>query len=114
MPGGDADQNEASNAPADERARANGNETESDAKPPTSATSNRAGSQQPTSDGGLSLSRPIVVVELADDQIVGLIGDALEAAGERLQTLCGEIAESKVREAFWRRDCEMRRRSRRP
>ena len=54
------------------------------------------------------MARPIVLVSLAEEQMQGITNEALAASGSRLAKTAAEVAEDKVNEAFWLRDCEMR------
>ena len=62
----------------------------------------------PASDGGPPMARPIVLVSLAEEQMQGITNEALAESGSRLAKTAAEVAEDKVNEAFWLRDCEMR------
>jgi hypothetical protein len=62
----------------------------------------------PTLDGGPPMARPIVIVRLRDEQVERIVNHALAAASQRDAQTCGELAEQKVKYAFWVRDCEER------
>ncbi len=62
----------------------------------------------PAPDGGPPMARPIVLVSLAEEQMQGITNEALAESGSRLAKTAAEVAEDKVNEAFWLRDCEMR------
>jgi hypothetical protein len=62
----------------------------------------------PTADGGPPMARPIVFVSLSQEQLQAITNDALAESGARLAKAAAEIAEDKVNEALWLRDCEMR------
>jgi hypothetical protein len=62
----------------------------------------------PAFDGGPPMARPIVLVSLAEEQMQGITNEALAESGSRLAKTAAEVAEDKVNEAFWLRDCEMR------
>jgi hypothetical protein len=63
---------------------------------------------EPTSDGGPPLARPTVLVSMTSDETRRLVEEALRAASQRVAKTAGEIAESKVNEALWFRDAQMR------
>ena len=62
----------------------------------------------PAFDGGPPMARPIVLVSLAAEQMQGITNEVLAESGSRLAKTASEVAEDKVNEAFWLRDCEMR------
>jgi hypothetical protein len=62
----------------------------------------------PPADGGPPMARPIVLVSLSQEQLQAITNEALAESGLRLARSAAEIAEDKVNEAFWLRDCEMR------
>ena len=57
---------------------------------------------------GPSITRPIVMVSLTEAEMQGIVSDALDAAAARDAQTAAEIAEDRVNEAFWIRNCEMR------
>ncbi len=62
----------------------------------------------PTADGGPPLARPTLFVTLPEEQTRKIVNDALAADALRSQKLVAEIAEEKVNEVLWLRDCETR------
>jgi hypothetical protein len=63
---------------------------------------------RPTSDGGPSLARPIIIVRLADDQMEQLINETLRRSARRSEQTTKEVAQYIVDQEFWRRDCQDR------
>jgi hypothetical protein len=62
----------------------------------------------PPFDGGPPMARPIVLVSLDEEQMQGITNETLSESGSRTAKLAAELAQVKVDEAFWLRDCEMR------
>jgi hypothetical protein len=54
------------------------------------------------------MARPVVIVRLPDEQTQKIVDDALAASSKRDVQTTGEIAEQKVKYAFWVRDCQER------
>jgi len=62
----------------------------------------------PTDDGGPPLARPVVMLNLAEDQKRQIIDETVASVSKHDAKLLSEIAESKVDDAFWHYNCQLR------
>jgi len=76
--------------------------------PPADLSPRASALLSPTADGGPPLARPSVLLTLSHEQIRKIIEEEAEKDAAHTQKLLAEIAEEKVNEAFWLRDCETR------